>query len=193
MTRQWTASWLSLKLLFYLAFLVLGILSFSTGISHLVTPTKDLERAAGAWITFWGLMAIGGSCAALYFPASQIELTEDGTIIFEAPRRRLSVKPGELISVRGIWIGDPLRLLPFRVEAHSGKILLSFRLRGKDQLRETLLRYSPDAEVCQLTSTYSRAFSFADDPGVSWDAPTIADGQIPPTSQPTTGHTTEDL
>lgn len=60
-----------------------------------------------------------------------------------------------------------MRLFPFRVKSLNGNILLSFRLRNINDLREALLQFSPEAKVCQLTSKYGRTFSAESDPGVT--------------------------
>jgi hypothetical protein len=138
-------------------------------IVNLLSRARDQSTFMGVWFTLCGLVAVGQMFAVFYFPASRVKLTSDGTFTFASPRRQLEVKPGDLISVKKLWIFDRGRLLPLWLKSQNGRILLSSRIEDRDALRDALLQYSPYARVCQLTSGFSRAITGGEDPGITWD------------------------
>jgi len=143
-----------LSTLLHVAMILIGASVLVLGLTHLVSPTSNIPLSAAIFFVAVGIVALLQSMCFLFLPARRVLLV-DGAFSFISPRRRLEVKPGELRSIRPIW-PDPCRVLPVRVSALRGSILLWPRFPDLDDLLTLIESHSPNAEITSLEPVWDR-------------------------------------
>lgn len=148
---EWRSRRLSVSNLFYVAFVILGLVVVRLGVDWLTVGAKDVSTGPAVVCLVAGIAVAWVGLACLIFPAKRVLIYSDGALSFRARRRRLEVLPNELVSVRRIWI-DPHRGYPCLVRAANGRILLAPRLEGVSDLKDALVAHSSHAKITNLQS-----------------------------------------
>jgi hypothetical protein len=147
--REWTAEKFSLPLVFYVFCLLFGTLAVVVSVDYLISPPSGTGRGPVGFLLAVGLYFVVVSLAFIALPARRVRLTATGDIILVTPRRSMRLKPGQLRSVRTVFL-DPQRLAPYVVRGPDGRILLFSRMNCMKDLETALRANSPAARIVRL-------------------------------------------
>ncbi len=122
-TRERRLSPLSVPTVFHGVAVVAGIAGLVIAPFVLTSRSAPSHMSGGIvfLVTGAGVLVEGSIC--LLAPARSVIAYDNSRFEFVARRRRLAVGPGELRSIRCMWV-DPNRLLPMLVRTGHGSILV---------------------------------------------------------------------
>jgi hypothetical protein len=107
-----------------------------------LTSNQPSHLSGGITFVVCGFAFLAEGLFFLTSSAGQVRGYSDGRFVFISPRRTLCVSPGDLTSIRCIWI-DPQRLTPMRVRSGSGSILVFSGVLRSEELLGALKRANP--------------------------------------------------
>ncbi len=117
-TRDWRQPLLSIPVVFWAAAIPFGLLALGLT-SAVLTSSQPGHLGGGIVFVVVGLGSVGEGWFVLLFTATKVVGYSDGAFLFTSRRRALWVAPGELLSIRCIWL-DPSRLGPMRIRSRTG-------------------------------------------------------------------------
>ena len=136
---------MSYPVLFWAAAIPLGLLCVGFSPSVL-TSSQPGHVSGGVLVAVVGLVLVGEGTVVLLFTAREVVRDCDGRVCFTSWRRTLCVAPGELKSIRCIWL-DPNRLAPMMIRSNVGRILIFPRIPDAKGLFDAMRQLNPQATV----------------------------------------------
>jgi hypothetical protein len=147
-TQEWSPG-LTSAVLYYLVCALLGGLFVVVGVWSLVSPTHDIKRGSAAVLVLFGAVFVAMSIVSWSLPARRVLANRDGSLSFISLRRKLDVGRGQLLSVETFPL-DTGRVLPYRVRATNGRILLAAGFWATPGFESALTAHSPEARIVRL-------------------------------------------
>lgn len=136
---------MSYPALFWAAAIPIGLL-FLGLTPAVLTSSQAGHLGGGVVFLVGGLGFLGEGVFVLLSTAVTVVRYSDGSFLFTSRRRSLLVAPGELRSIRCIWI-DPHRLGPMRVRSKAGTTFVFPRIPDAKDLFDDLVRLNPGAAI----------------------------------------------
>jgi len=157
--RRWKARKVSYPVANFVIGAIFGIGAVAVAAPSLLTSKQPGSMVGGLMFIVVGIVFLAQSVFFLLAPAWRVEELEGGHFRFIARRRTLTVGPGEVQSVRCIWM-DPSRQLPMRLTSTRGSILIAPRMNDVVELYKALALANPNAAITNPLSIMSLGRNF---------------------------------